>query len=96
MKTDLVSLHADHVESLIDSGGVFSLRIEPGDTQRQAVIDHGGAVLDELRHRGYYDIRATVERYEDGEDDGMGGTLRAGEYFAIGFAKDEGDDQSGV
>ena len=32
MTTDLIDELADQVETLIDSGEIFSLRIEPGDT----------------------------------------------------------------
>lgn len=67
--SDLVNDLADQVVELRDSGQVFSLTVEDGDTpeRRQAVIDCHGAVLDELRRRGYQ-VRATVTRDEPGRE----------------------------
>ena len=96
--TDLIDELADQVEHLIGSGRVLTLRIEPGDTfeQRQAVIDAHGEVLDELRRRGYYDVRATITRIGEGELDPDGMPLTAGEHLAIGFAPEEAEEQAGL
>jgi hypothetical protein len=86
--TGLIDELADQVEALIDTGRVFSLRIEldePPD-QRRLVIDIHAEVLTELKRRGYCDARATVTRIEEGEMDPDGLPLRPGEYLVIGFA----------
>jgi hypothetical protein len=87
----LIDELADHVEALIDSGGVFNLRLEPGEApdKRALIIDIHAEVLKELRRRGYHDIRATVTRIKEGEEDPDGVLLVPGDYLAIGFAPEE-------
>lgn len=83
----LIEELADTVEALIDSGRAFSLRLEPGDSpeQRAGLIDAYGAVLKELRRRGYDNVRGTVEHIRAGEVDPDGMPLVPGEYLVIGL-----------
>ncbi len=89
--TDLIDELADQVEALMDSGRVFSLRIDPGEApdKRTLLIDTHAEVLNELKRRGYHDVRATVTRIGEGEVDPDGMPLLPGEYLAIGFATED-------
>jgi hypothetical protein len=64
----LIDELADNVEALTDTGRVFSLRLEPGDTaeQRATLIDAYSEVVQELRRRGHHDIRGTVGAHRGG------------------------------
>ena len=63
--TNLVTENADLVEQLRGTGKLWSVTWHAGDApqERIALLDHHGAVLNELRRRGHH-ARATVVRDE--------------------------------
>jgi hypothetical protein len=85
---DLIDEMADQVEAQIGTHEVWALRIDPGEPldKRALMIDTHHYVLDELRRRGYHDIRGTVQTIGEGETTPDGEPILPGEYLVVGFA----------
>jgi hypothetical protein len=81
----LIAEMADTVEELTGSGGVFSIRMQEGDTgeQRARLIDTYSEVLAELRQRGHDNVRGTICRVSGDEVDQDGHPIEQGEYLVI-------------